>query len=245
MDLYSFPPIAALLEGAYTVASSLAELLTPIVGTASVAVAIVIITTVVRAALLPAAVAQVRAEATRRKLAPMFAEVRRRYGKNPELMQRKTLELYKETGTSPLAGILPTLVQAPVISIIYALFILGNVAGHSNALLAAPLFEVPLGSSLVHFLGGTAVWPGVAVFAALLVIIAVVATFSRRLALSQAMPPADPGLPAAARLAGILSWLPFITVIFAALVPLAATLYLAVSTSWTLVERTVLRRRLL
>jgi YidC/Oxa1 family membrane protein insertase len=39
-----------------------------------------------------------------------------------------------------------------------------------------------------------------------------------------------------------LSWLPFATVLFAAIVPLAATLYLAVSTTWTLVERTVLRR---
>ncbi len=31
-------------------------------------------------------------------------------------------------------------------------------------------------------------------------------------------------------------------VVFAAFVPLAATLYLAVSTSWTLVERFVMRR---
>jgi membrane protein insertase Oxa1/YidC/SpoIIIJ len=41
-----------------------------------------------------------------------------------------------------------------------------------------------------------------------------------------------------------LSWLPFLTVVFAAVVPLAATLYLAVATAWTLVERTVLRRML-
>jgi hypothetical protein len=35
---------------------------------------------------------------------------------------------------------------------------------------------------------------------------------------------------------------PFITVIFAALVPLAAGLYLLTSTTWTLAERAVLRR---
>jgi len=32
-------------------------------------------------------------------------------------------------------------------------------------------------------------------------------------------------------------------VVFAALVPLAATVYLTVTTTWTLVERAILRRR--
>jgi YidC/Oxa1 family membrane protein insertase len=39
-----------------------------------------------------------------------------------------------------------------------------------------------------------------------------------------------------------LSWLPFITVVFAAVVPLAATIYLSVTTAWTLAERVILRR---
>jgi YidC/Oxa1 family membrane protein insertase len=46
------------------------------------------------------------------------------------------------------------------------------------------------------------------------------------------------------RMSGPLSWLPFITVVFATIVPLAATIYLAVTTAWTLVERVILRRML-
>jgi YidC/Oxa1 family membrane protein insertase len=45
------------------------------------------------------------------------------------------------------------------------------------------------------------------------------------------------------RVAGALSWTPFITVVFAGFVPLAAVLYLAVTTAWTLVERALLRKR--
>jgi YidC/Oxa1 family membrane protein insertase len=39
-----------------------------------------------------------------------------------------------------------------------------------------------------------------------------------------------------------MSWLPLIAVPFAAIVPLAAALYLATSTLWTLAERAILRR---
>jgi YidC/Oxa1 family membrane protein insertase len=46
-------------------------------------------------------------------------------------------------------------------------------------------------------------------------------------------------------MARILSWAPYLTVVFAAFVPLAATLYLAVTTTWTQVERAILRRRYL
>ena len=45
------------------------------------------------------------------------------------------------------------------------------------------------------------------------------------------------------RVAAVLSWAPFITVVFAGFVPLAAALYLTVTTAWTLVERALLRKR--
>ena len=53
---------------------------------------------------------------------------------------------------------------------------------------------------------------------------------------------AAPGAGAMPGLARTLSWMPFLTVAFAAFVPLAAALYLAVSTAWTLVERGAIRR---
>ncbi|GGF04679.1 YidC/Oxa1 family membrane protein insertase [Mycetocola zhadangensis] len=243
MDIYSFAPVAIVLDFAYSLVSGIADLLLPLTGSLSTAVAIVAITLLVRTALMPVGRSQVRAEFTRRRLAPQLAELQRRYKKKPELLQQKTMELYTAEKASPLAGCFPTLLQAPVISTVYGLFILQVINGHPNSLLTEQVFGVQLGTPLVAFLTAGTAWPGVLVYATFLGIIATVAWLSRRAALRNAPPPAE-GLPANMQnLTGILSWMPFITVIFAAIVPLAATLYLAVTTSWTLVERAVLRRR--
>ena len=243
MDIYSFAPVAIVLDFAYSLVSGIAELLSPLAGSLSTAAAIIAITVLVRTALIPVGRSQVRAEFTRRRLAPKLKELQQRYKKKPELLQRKTLELYTAEKASPLAGCFPTLLQAPVISTVYGLFILQGINGHPNSLLTEHVFGVQLGTPLVRFVAEASVWPGAFVYVTLLCIIATVAWLSRRAALRNAPPPAD-GLPAGMQnLTGILSWMPFITVIFAAIVPLAATLYLAVTTSWTLAERAILRRR--
>ncbi|WP_411700649.1 membrane protein insertase YidC [Conyzicola sp.] len=243
MDIYSFAPIAVVLDAAYSVVTGLQDLLAPLAGSASAALAIVLITLVLRLLLIPVGRSQVRAEFTRRRLAPRLQALQKKYKKNPEMLQKKTMELYTSEKASPLAGILPTLAQAPVLSIVYGLFILPTVNGHGNALLTEQLLGVPLGTSLAHLLTTGAFGLDLLVYAALLLVIAAVAFASRRVALAFNKP-ADDAAPAMARMNAALSWLPFITVLFAALVPLAATLYLTVTTTWTLVERQVLRRRL-
>lgn len=245
MDFYSFAPIAAVLDGAYQIVLALSAVLAPFGGTASAALAVVALTVIVRTVLIPVGISQVRAEITRRRLAPKLAELQRRYKKNRELLQRKTMELYTSENASPLAGVLPLLLQAPVLSILYGLFILPTVNGHPNTLLTEQLFTVPLGQSLVAVLGSGTLLPAVLVFGGLLVVIAVVAWISRRVALRTAAPMTDAQPPAARQLGAVLSWLPFITVIFAAFVPLAATIYLATTTTWTLIERSIVRRVLL
>lgn len=119
MDFTAFPPLAALLDGAHALITGLAGLLEPLAGSAAAAAAIVLVTLLVRAALVPLGIRQVRAEIERRRLAPQLAELQRRHQKNPELLQKKTLELYQREGVSPLAGILPALVQLPFVSLLY------------------------------------------------------------------------------------------------------------------------------
>ena len=243
MDFYSFAPVATILDIAYAGLTAFITLITPFAGEFAAALGIVALTLVVRLALIPVGRSQVRAEFTRRRLAPKLKELQQRYKKKPELLQQKTMELYTAEKASPLAGCLPTLLQAPVISTVYGLFILQGINGHPNSLLTEHIFGVQLGTPLVRFVTDGALWPGALVYVVLLCIIATVAWLSRRAALRNAPPPAE-GLPAGMQnLTGILSWMPFITVIFAAIVPLAATLYLAVTTSWTLGERALLRRR--
>ena len=249
MDLYSFAPIAAVLDGAYSIVAAIASLLDPVAGPASAAVAVILITLLVRAALIPVGVSQVRAEFSRRRIAPKLRELQRKHKNNPELLQRKMRELYAAENASPVAGCLPTLLQAPVISTVYGLFILPAINGHPNALLTEQLFGVPLGSSLLSMVGAGLAWADAAVFLVLLGVIAVVSWGSRVVALRQAAAiaavgtgGADPTPPAMQNVASALSWLPFLTVVFAAIVPLAAALYLTVTTAWTLGERVLLRR---
>jgi len=183
--------------------------------------AIVLLTVIVRALLIPVGISQTKAEWTRRRLAPALAALRERYKKNPQKLQEKTMELYKKEGASPLAGFGPAIAQAPVLAVVYGLFVRASIDGHANALLAATLLNVPLGA---HLLTGGAT--AIAIFAVLLLVIAASALVTRRMSTA----------------IGWMSWLPLIAVPFAAIVPLAAAVYLTVSTLWTLAERAVLRR---
>ena len=243
MDIYTLGPVAAVLDAAYSVVTALHDLLEPVAGGASAALAIVLITLVLRLLLIPVGRSQVRAEITRRRLAPRLQELQRKYKAKPDVLQKKMMELYASEKASPIAGVLPALAQAPVLSVVYGLFALPEINGHANALLSEDLLGAPLGTSFAHQLAGGAIGPDLLVYGGLLVVIAAVAFASRRVALSFNRR-ADDAAPAMARLNAALSWLPFLTVVFAALVPLAATIYLTVTTTWTLVERQVLRARL-
>lgn len=263
MDLYAFPPIAALLDGAHALLMGLADLLDPLIGVSSAAAAIVLVTLLVRAALVPVGISQAKAERTRARLAPKLAELRRKHGADPERLQRETMALYSAEGASPLAACLPMLVQAPIVGIIYALFILPTIAGHPNELLGHTLFGVPLGSSLAGELAAGALTPGtLAVFASVVVAIALVGEVTRRVFQPQVpdAQPTAPTTPSSARTGGgaaapdaaallgtagmqrALGLLQFLTAVIAVFVPLAAALYLLVTVAWTLGQRRLLRR---
>lgn len=249
MDLYSFGPVAAVLDGAYGLVTFLGELFAPIAGDLGAAVAVVVLTLLVRAALIPVGVSQVRAEQIRRRLAPQLAALNERYAGDRERLQRETMALYARENASPFAGCLPLLLQAPVLSIVYALFIRDQIGGHANALLAHRLLGVPLGTSFVHALGAGSVWPAMLVLVGLLGALTAVIAVSRRVLATPATPTGAVGpasrpvaLGASTGLSRMLTFLPFITVVFAAFVPLAAVLYLLTTTTWTVCERLVLRR---
>lgn len=243
MDFYSFAPIAALLQLASQAVTGLASLFAPVSGDLAMTLAIVTLTILVRTALIPVGVSQVRAEFTRRRLAPQLQAISARHKNNPEKLQRATLDLYAGEKVSPFAGMLPTLAQAPVISIVYGLFILATINEQPNALLHETFFGVSLGQSFFSMLGSGSVWPDAAVYVAIFAAIGLTAWGSRRAMIAQQRLNGGPVAPAMARVTGILSWMPFATIVVAAFVPLAAAVYLVVTASWTLSERAIIRRR--
>ncbi|MEV0285996.1 membrane protein insertase YidC [Kribbella sp. NPDC050820] len=221
--------LEAPVAGAYHLISSLVTAIEPLAGAYAAVAAIVLCTLVVRLLLLPLSVRAHRGMRARAALMPQLKAITDRHRDNPERLQREVAKLQAESGTTLFAGFLPMLAQLPFFWLMYTLFSRAMVAGESNQLISGSLLGAPLG---LH-------WPVFAAtpaFAALAVLLAVVAWFSARLALRQLDESATPWSRRLAR------WLPFGTVLTAAFVPLAAGLYLLTTTTWTVVERAVLQR---
>lgn len=249
MNIYEFLPIKLLIRGAYWLVTTLSDLLEPLTGAQSAAVAIILLTLAVRLLLIPVGRSQVKATLARQRIAPKLAELQRKY-KNPEVLQRKTMELYKTEKASPFAGCLPVLAQMPVLMAVYGLFILPEIDGHPNALLSKSFLGIPLDAGLApQVFGGTVTLTHAAVGIGIMALVGVVTQLSRKLLTppqpDPAATPAKPanlpeGMPDLSGMTRMMSFVPFITVFIAGIVPLAAALYLATTTSWTLCERLVL-----
>ena len=240
LDLFSLPPLAALLGAASAALAGIADLIAPLTGSASAAASVVLLTLLVRITLIPAGIAQARAEQLRSRLAPRLRELQTRHRRDPERLRRETMKLYADENASPFAGCLPMLAQAPVIGLVYTLFVHTEIGGHANALLSEQLWGVPLGTSLVGAVAsGAADAAMLAVFGGVIGVIVVAEVTRRVLRVSQEAIAESP-MGGAMRGMGALQ---FTTAVVAAFVPLAAALYLATTVTWTLGQRWLLRRR--
>ncbi|MGA5703986.1 YidC/Oxa1 family membrane protein insertase [Peterkaempfera bronchialis] len=210
------------------------------------AAAIVIFTVCVRLLLHPLARAAARGEKSRARLAPQITEIRRRHGRDPERLQQALAELYRKENASPLAGCLPMVLQLPFFSVMYRLFTHPTAAGAPDDLLHHTLFGVPLGSHVTAAHGPQQLLVFLALYAALAAVAAV--SFRRARRTAKTAPTPTPATPHAtphdptAQVAALAPYLSFGTVLFAALVPLAAGLYLLTTTAWTVTERALLHR---
>lgn len=241
MDIFAFPPLTWLLDAAYGGLAGLSTILTPLAGASAAALAVVLVTLLVRALLIPVGISQAKAEQTRARLAPRLRALQQKHKKNPERLQKEMLELYRSENTSPFAGMLPVLAQAPVVGILYTLFLRPEIAGHPNALLEHDLFGAPLGTSLPHMLtAGPFQLPTLLVYGVLIAIMIVIADITRRVFRPT---PVDDSPLSSPGMLRIMSAMHYLTAVFAVFVPLAAALYLTVTVAWTLVQRVVLRRR--
>ena len=228
------------VDAAYHLLSGFTSFLTPALGAAVAAVAaIVLFTVAIRLVLAPLSLRGLRGQAAAARLAPQLAALRKKHAKQPERLQSEMTALYKREGTSMFAGLTPLLLQWPLLSVVYLLFRSAQIGGKPNTLLTRDLFGVPLGG---HWLSGAGpVSAHGLVFAGVFVLLAGLCWLSVRL--SKLMTPAQPAatvVPAdgAAPAGGaLIRALPYLTLVFAAFVPLAAGIYLVVSTGWALAER--------
>ena len=243
------------IDVAYHLVSALAGVFAPLLGGLAVAAAIVLFTVMVRLLVLPLSYYAFRGQRAQARIAPQIQELYRRHSGQPERLQRELSALRAREGAGMFTGCLPALLQIPFFTVVYRLFLSGTVGGRPNLLLHQHLFGASLGS---HWLAGAGPWSGQGlVFAAVFALLALVAWLSTRAARRWAAPAGQPGAPgqqhgALARQQGapsqqgavgfLMRILPFATVAFAALVPLAAGLYLLTTTAWAAAERAVFSR---
>jgi YidC/Oxa1 family membrane protein insertase len=217
------------------------EFLTWFSGLVTAPAAIVLLTLLVRTALLPMSLASARGQRARARLAPRVTALRERYARDPERLRRAVAELHAREKVSPLAGCLPGLLQLPVFLLLYRLFSTPGQAGHL-------LLGAPLDGRWVDALARGGAFGGAGlVYLALFALVAAVATWTYRttraqLAAAGGDAAADAGLPGAAAVARVAPLLSFGTLVTVAVVPLAAALYVVTSTTWSAVERAVLFR---
>jgi YidC/Oxa1 family membrane protein insertase len=222
---------------AYHLLFALAHVLTPLPAGLATAAAIVIFTIGVRLVLSPLSFTALRGQAGLAAIQPRVAELRARYARQPDRLQRELATLYQAQGGTLLAGCLPLLVQLPFFSVLYRLFLHQTVAGRPNVLLARNLLGVPLGS---HWLTGAgALSLHGLLFLGLFALLALACFAVARLGRSASRTTPVPGGTGLTRLIGRV--LPYLTVIIAAFVPLAAGLYLLTTTAWTATERAAWR----
>lgn len=236
---------------AYHLVSALAGVFAPLLGGLAVAAAIVLFTIMVRLLVLPLSYYAFRGQRAQARIAPQIQELYKRRSGQPERLQRELSALRAREGAGMFTGCLPALLQIPFFTVVYRLFLSGTVGGSPNVLLHQHLLSASLGS---HWLAGAGPWSGQGlVFAAVFALLTLVAWLSARAARRWAVsaPAQQPGTPgqqqgAPAQQQGAVGFLmrilPFATVAFAALVPLAAGLYLLTTTVWAAAERAVFNR---
>ncbi len=120
------------------------------------ALSIIGLTLVIRAALIPLFVKQIKSQRNLQLLQPKVKELQKKYGHDRELLGKETMKLYKDTGTNPFSSCLPLIVQMPIFIGLFRLLDLAAKKGEGRGLLTdtqaqqfadAELFGAPISAT--------------------------------------------------------------------------------------------------
>jgi len=208
------------------------------------ALSIVGLTVVIRVALIPLFVKQIKSSRNMQMLQPKVKDLQKKYGHDRERLAQETMALYRDAGTNPFASCLPILAQAPIF---FALFRVLNEATDGDGLGVlsdreaavldeADLFGVRISdqfSMAVGAAGGTD-W-GVLVLTATLVLLMTATTFTtQRQLMRKNMPESALSGPYAQQQKMLLYILPLAFGFGGIFFPVGVLLYWTTSNLWTM-----------
>ncbi len=205
---------------------------------ASWALSIIFLTLVIRAALIPLFVKQIKSSRNMQLVQPKVKELQKKYGHDRERLAAETMALYKETGTNPFASCLPLIIQMPIF---IALFQLINRAakGQQRGVLTAADVEHLSNAEIFGarisdtFLNTDDI--GVRVLAAILVLAMTATTFlTQRQLMSKNMPADALSGPYAQQQKMLLYVLPVVFAVGGIAFPIGVLFYWTTSNLWTM-----------
>ena len=215
-------------------------------GGLSWALSIIGLTLVIRAALIPLFVKQIKSSRNMQLIQPKVKELQKKYGHDRQKLAEETMNLYREAGTNPFASCLPILLQMPIF---FALFRLldqaakkGTAHGFLNEKLAkqfgnADIFgSIPISESFwaARTWGDTP--NGLVMVVALVLVLSMTATtfLTQRQLMSKNMPADALSGPYAQQQKMLLYILPVAFGLGGVAFPIGVLLYWTTSNLWTM-----------
>lgn len=86
-------------------------------------IAIIAVTILVRLLLIPISLKGTKMQAVMQKIRPEIQQIQKKYKKDREKQARAMMEIYRKHKVNPLSGLLPILIQLPIIIAIYRVFL--------------------------------------------------------------------------------------------------------------------------
>ncbi len=217
------------------------------------ALSIVGLVIVIRIALIPLFVKQIKASRGLQLIQPEMKKIQAKYkGKSdPEsrqAMSRETMELYRRTGTNPLSSCLPILLQSPIF---FALFRVlngipkGNTVGPLNDELVhqadqATIFGARLSDTFIH-----AHSPATRVLTVVLIILMSLSTFTtQRQLMMKNMPAGALDNPFAQQQKILLYVMPLVFAVSGVNFPIGVLLYWLTTNVWSMGQQFYVIRRM-
>ena len=219
-------------------------------GGAAWVLSIVGLTLVVRAALIPLFVKQIKSSRNMQLIQPRVKELQKKYGHDRERLAQETMNLYKETGTNPFSACLPLLVQSPIFIALFRLLDQAQKNHTANGFMTteqaeslanAKLFgTIPISATFIHNQGLVSVQ----IVAAILVVAMTATTFTtQRQLMSKNMPADAMSGPYAQQQKMLLYVLPVAFAAGGVAFPIGVLVYWTTTNIWTMGQQFYVIRR--
>ena len=218
---------------------------------------------VVRAALIPIFVRQIKNQRRMLEVAPQLKKIQDKYkGKKDqfsrEAMSRETMELYKKTGTNPLSSCLPLLLQMPIF---FGLFSVLNDAQHdkpgvgpmtqelANSFANSEFLGAPLKSTFIGewnlMIAGQPFSASTLIIALTMIVLMTASQFITQLQIvSKNMSPETKASPMFRQQRILLYLLPLVFAFSGVAFPIGVMFYWLVSNFWTMGQQFVVIRNM-